>query len=417
MDTLLGVVFSHIFSKDHLKDPPGLLEKLQQPQDLLSTHIRHNLSSTACASLDACEVSNPLSESAQKTLIKELNILLRNPSLYDSDTFQEVSLSHATRELINKKPGRWKCIHLNRLLLEQVFPSEIYKSYTVNWYEFLLIWAILIIGLVIGFKLDPQELHVPGLKVLATAIMALFGVIATFVDFRSKTDEGYTKRSIHSFRAHLSVAFFVIAFFLIYFADKTAETEEEARHTELKNHVTEKTRDVTDSTNMSTKELMEMIKAGSYKLVDTQKKLQMLIDTSIRANATGLRDLINKKDETQAERLQKRVAEMVKTIYTLSEQIAQREKAAAQRDTQLSEQIAQREKAAAQRDTQLMKYINGQVQESSKTLLDFIEEVKLRNSKIEQDQNKALENISQLLKQLSVRDTIILKYIEGLNKE
>ena len=140
---LVGWLSARRFTKEQLKDPSGLLRKLQHPQDPLSTYIRHSLSEPGRDSLDACEVCDPLPESTQKTLVRELNRLLRNPSLYDSDTFQHTSLSRETRALIDEKPGRWKCIRLNRLLLEQVFPSEIYESYSVNRYlPYILILVI-----------------------------------------------------------------------------------------------------------------------------------------------------------------------------------------------------------------------------------------------------------------------------------
>lgn len=122
-DALIGSPL--VFCVCDLKDPTSLIAKLCDTRDSLSQYIRKKFSDNMRSFLDS---SIPLSEEYQRTLLNELNRLIRSDSLYDKKHFAHVKLTKRTEELIKKKSRSRDLMLLNRLLLEEAYPNEIAKS-------------------------------------------------------------------------------------------------------------------------------------------------------------------------------------------------------------------------------------------------------------------------------------------------
>lgn len=74
-------------------------------------------------------------EKIKKVLIKELNILLEKPRIFDKEYFSIINnRTNEINKLIRKKSRRKEhIIHLNRLLLENIYSKEINKKPEANY--------------------------------------------------------------------------------------------------------------------------------------------------------------------------------------------------------------------------------------------------------------------------------------------
>ena len=110
---------SWMFSVDNFTtDLPSLASKLKQPagSDLVSPYLTSQFSAATLAALAAYPV-NPDPAPLQTALAKDLNWIIRGPSLYDAQRFNDVLLGPATQELLAQNPHGDALVHLNRLLL------------------------------------------------------------------------------------------------------------------------------------------------------------------------------------------------------------------------------------------------------------------------------------------------------------
>lgn len=115
-------------SPSDLKDPVSLILKLRDARDPISQHLRAKLSPETVIQVDNYNGSVSPSVQLIDSLIPQLNLVLKGPSIFDEQRFAQIFLSEQTKRLIAQNPEGDERVHLNRLLLEQAYPKEIVDS-------------------------------------------------------------------------------------------------------------------------------------------------------------------------------------------------------------------------------------------------------------------------------------------------
>jgi len=108
-------------------NPTALMLKLRDAHDPISKHLREKLSSETLAQLQKYQGSDPRSTQLFESLIEQLNLVLKGSSIFDEQRFAQVSLNEETRRFIAQNPEGNDRSYLNRLLLEQAYPKEIFQ--------------------------------------------------------------------------------------------------------------------------------------------------------------------------------------------------------------------------------------------------------------------------------------------------
>ncbi len=109
-------------------------KKLTDKSDSVSAFLNAQLDDTSKGSL--AELSSGTSTNAKaaaSALMKGINKVVTGPSIFDEKRFAAVQLSPDTKELLAQQPAGPQLVHLNRLLLEDAYPSEIAKSQKTSW--------------------------------------------------------------------------------------------------------------------------------------------------------------------------------------------------------------------------------------------------------------------------------------------
>ena len=125
-----GFILASLSDTD-LKDPAGMILKLQSPGDPVSLYIREHLSYDTKKMIDEYRRPEKPSDLLKTSLLADLNSLLRKISFYDPGRFARVPLTGEVRELIRRNPQGEDRVRLNRLLLEEAYPDEIARQQAV----------------------------------------------------------------------------------------------------------------------------------------------------------------------------------------------------------------------------------------------------------------------------------------------
>jgi UDP-N-acetylmuramyl pentapeptide phosphotransferase/UDP-N-acetylglucosamine-1-phosphate transferase len=116
-----------------IKDPGSLTVKLREERDPLSQYLWSQLRPETQELLRGYEGTGKLPEESQRKLMDGLNGLMTGHSLFDEQRFAQVKLTDETRKFLQLDPQGENLIHLNRMLLEEAYPSEIAKSTKYSW--------------------------------------------------------------------------------------------------------------------------------------------------------------------------------------------------------------------------------------------------------------------------------------------
>jgi nitrate/nitrite transporter NarK len=100
--------------------------KLGQPTDAVSVYIKTNLSAPTLAALEKYSAAAPLP--LQTNLIQDLNTLITNQTIYDTQRFAGVKLRLETQKLLALNQSGDGLPHLNRLLLDDAYPRELSRG-------------------------------------------------------------------------------------------------------------------------------------------------------------------------------------------------------------------------------------------------------------------------------------------------
>jgi hypothetical protein len=100
-------------------DPAAFTSRLANGSDPLSAYLRERLRDSVNAGLPA--------------IVKELNLVIAGPSIYEKGRFAGIVLRPETEALVRRNPRGQELAHLNKLLLEDAYSAELAKSAEVGW--------------------------------------------------------------------------------------------------------------------------------------------------------------------------------------------------------------------------------------------------------------------------------------------
>jgi subfamily B ATP-binding cassette protein MsbA len=168
---------SSLLSKKSFKEPAALVTKLSSQPDPVSQFVWGHFSAN-----DRQVLTNAAAASNQPpaVLIERLNHLLQCDCLYEPQRFAGVKLSAETQLLLADNPQGEATIHLNRLLLNDAYPHELYSS-TASPLAAQLSWAP---AFVRDSALSAQQALTLGVRSHPGAVMALVALIPAVIMLR-----------------------------------------------------------------------------------------------------------------------------------------------------------------------------------------------------------------------------------------
>jgi KaiC/GvpD/RAD55 family RecA-like ATPase len=129
-------VGAHKFQAKDFANLTSLITHLQKPEDSLSDYIKRKFPRVILEALGKC--STDLEQVSFQSFLEEFNKLLEDQNLYDDERFRHVQLSAEARDLLlerqrkssqpKKSANNSELSHLNRTLLEDAYPREIFKK-------------------------------------------------------------------------------------------------------------------------------------------------------------------------------------------------------------------------------------------------------------------------------------------------
>ncbi len=119
-------------SASDLLNPASLAKELSEKADPVSAFLYENLDDVAKGSLDNIG-SGDEAKGAISTLAKNLNRLIAGPSIFEEKRFAKVQLRPETQVLSKTASTGPQSAQLNRMLLEDAYPSELVRSQKTSW--------------------------------------------------------------------------------------------------------------------------------------------------------------------------------------------------------------------------------------------------------------------------------------------
>lgn len=123
------------FGGNDLANIPAFAKKLAEKSDAVSTWLAAQLDEPAAKALAAygAEPTAANTKALNSALIKNLNRLVADASVFEAERFRGVRLRPATEALREKNPTGQELARLNRQLLEDAFPQELIVSPAASW--------------------------------------------------------------------------------------------------------------------------------------------------------------------------------------------------------------------------------------------------------------------------------------------
>lgn len=115
-------------SRGQVLDFPSLAGRLKQKNRTFDTWLVANLSSSTQGALESYFVQRLEEEAISRLLLREINQLLLGPSIYEKKRCAGITLQSETETLISRNPQGRDLRRLNRLLVEDAYPTEVSKS-------------------------------------------------------------------------------------------------------------------------------------------------------------------------------------------------------------------------------------------------------------------------------------------------
>ncbi len=112
---------------DDLRNPVALAVKFREGGDPLSRHIFEQFSEETQQELANYDESTPMPDTLQQSIVVGLNLLMKRAPLYESRRFKHIKLSKDTLRVIDQIPPGTVSLSLNRTLLEEAYPEELWK--------------------------------------------------------------------------------------------------------------------------------------------------------------------------------------------------------------------------------------------------------------------------------------------------
>ena len=106
-------------------DLDAIGRRLMRPDNDVSRFVVTNLNADTAAAIAGRDPSKPLSQGTGQLILRDLNLLIQGPSVYDEQRFRGVTLAADTRVLLEGDVQDEDLVKLNRLLLRDAFGPAI----------------------------------------------------------------------------------------------------------------------------------------------------------------------------------------------------------------------------------------------------------------------------------------------------
>jgi hypothetical protein len=116
-----------------ITDPSAFAGKLANGTDAVSVFLRGKLDALVNADLVSYSPSSANAKALISVLAKEINQIILGPSIYDTTRFSQVVLRPETEQLLQQNVYGPQLARLNKLLLEDSYPTELAKSAETGW--------------------------------------------------------------------------------------------------------------------------------------------------------------------------------------------------------------------------------------------------------------------------------------------
>ncbi len=134
-----------VIADDDIVNVPSLAGKLTAKSDPVSAYLSGQLDPVATAALADFQVSPINHNDLGGILISNLNMIVSGPLIYDQKRFQNIPLEPETESrLAHPRPHDFR---LNRLLLQDAYPTELKKSGKHDWAGAFLFALAVAVGL------------------------------------------------------------------------------------------------------------------------------------------------------------------------------------------------------------------------------------------------------------------------------
>jgi peroxiredoxin Q/BCP len=119
---------SYKFSADEIKDVPGLIERWKAKSDPASALLWKNLSNSERSLLRSYQPLAPGAKQVQEVVVQTLNKAIAGPCIYKDKKLKGLTVRPAAAELMKQNPKGPNLALLNRLFLEDAYPTELARK-------------------------------------------------------------------------------------------------------------------------------------------------------------------------------------------------------------------------------------------------------------------------------------------------
>lgn len=120
-------------SRYDIADSSVFIGKIANGADLVSRFVRSALTEPLRNDLATYSAVTPQANVTLPALVNELNLLLTGPSIYEASRFQGIALRPETKRLLSQQLHGLQLAHLNKLLLEDAYPSDLVRNPSAGW--------------------------------------------------------------------------------------------------------------------------------------------------------------------------------------------------------------------------------------------------------------------------------------------
>jgi hypothetical protein len=122
------VDFSAI-SVEEVRNPRLFLSRLRSASDGVSHFIRSQLTPSSISQLETLAPSPIPPKRLQRAILENIRTILNGESIWDEERFVGVDLRAETRKIVRLNPRGAQRVRLNRLLLEDAYPAELWRHF------------------------------------------------------------------------------------------------------------------------------------------------------------------------------------------------------------------------------------------------------------------------------------------------
>jgi len=121
-------------SASQISDPAAFIHEIENGRAALSAFLRDQLDPTVKASIDAYYEPGAGAMTVLSALVKNLNQIVAGPAIYTKKRFGNgITLRPETEKLLDSNPHGYHLAELNKLLIEDAYPTLITKAELSGW--------------------------------------------------------------------------------------------------------------------------------------------------------------------------------------------------------------------------------------------------------------------------------------------